>query len=184
MKLFITYDFEKVFKSVLKDLFDKFEVDYILDSTNEITIINKVSKETFRSISEALENYGITVTEDQNLAITDRIKMVIDELLHSDEFRNYNTSDYIADKLNYSYSYLSSIFSEATFTSIESYIILKKVDKVKDLLVNTDLSLTEIAYQLDYSSVAHLSRQFKKTTGLTPSFFQKIIKKRASQIVH
>ena len=99
-------------------------------------------------------------------------------MLTSDAVRKYNTSDYLAEKLNYSYTYLSSLFSETTYTSIESYIILSKVDRAKDLLLNTNVTLTEIAHQLNYSSVAHLSRQFKKTTGLTPSVFQKIIKKR------
>lgn len=183
MKLSVTYDFEKVFKTVLEDLLNKLEVNYVLNGCNEIVIKNTISKAKLQSVIDVLNTYGITITEDQNLAIVDRIKMVINELLQSEEFRTFNTSEYIADKLNYSYTYLSTIFSETTFTSIENYIILKKVDKVKELLINTDFSLTEIAYQLDYSSVAHLSRQFKKTTGLTPTFFQRIIKKRASQVV-
>ena len=96
------------------------------------------------------------------------------------EVQTKNVSDYLSEELDYSYAYLSSLFSEATYSSIESFIILRRVDMAKDLLLKTDKSLTEIAFDLNYSSVAHLSSQFKKTTGLTPSAFQRIIQKRNS----
>jgi AraC-like DNA-binding protein len=102
-------------------------------------------------------------------------------MLEIDGEETVKISTYLARKLNYSYSYLSSHFSENTFTSIENFIILRKVDLVKDFLCNTDLTLTEIAYHLKYSSVAHLSSQFKKTTGLTPTTFQRIIEKRKAR---
>lgn len=85
---------------------------------------------------------------------------------------------YLAEKLNHSYGYISNLFSELTYTSIENYIILQKIEYTKQLIINNQLSLTEIAYKLNYSSVAHLSTQFKNTTGITPSAFQRIIKRR------
>ena len=99
-------------------------------------------------------------------------------MLKDDEANLYKVSSYLSDKLDYSYTYLSNLFSEGTYTSIENFVILKKVDYVKELIATTDLSLTEIAFRLNYSSVAHLSGQFKKITGLTPTVFQKIIEKR------
>ena len=100
-----------------------------------------------------------------------------------EEAQKYNVSTYLSEKLDYSYTYLSTVFSETTHTSIENFVILKKIDIAKTLIINKDLTLTEIAFKLNYSSVAHLSSQFKKTTGLTPSTFQKIIKKRKERAV-
>ncbi len=90
-------------------------------------------------------------------------------------------SAYIAERVNYSYGYLAALFSEITYTSIENFIILQKIERAKQMILTGDLTLTEIAFRLNYSSVAHLSSQFKKTTGLTPSVFQSIIKKKTSQ---
>ena len=157
-------------------------IGFKLIGTNDIVITDTISSDTLQHIKSTLCANGVNLVDNLNLDIVDRIKLTINELLEKDELRQFNTSDYIADKLNYSYAYLSKQFSETTFTSIENYIILKKVDKAKDLLLTTDSSLTEIAFKLDYSSVAHLSRQFKKTTGLTPSMFQKIIKRRTLQV--
>jgi AraC-like DNA-binding protein len=97
---------------------------------------------------------------------------------------NVTTSVYIADKLNHSYGYLSSLFSEITFTSIENYVIIQKIERAKQMLASETLTLTEISYQLNYSSVAHLSNQFKKMTGITPSAFQRIIKKRREKRIN
>jgi AraC-like DNA-binding protein len=111
--------------------------------------------------------------------LVQRIKDAITELIHNQEEENlYKVSAYLSEKLDYSYSYLSTVFSETTYTSIENFIILKKIDYAKELIITNNLTLTEIAFKLNYSSVAHLSYQFKKTTGLTPSAFQNIIEKR------
>jgi len=91
---------------------------------------------------------------------------------------NIKSSVYLAEKLSHSYGYLSNLFSEITFTSIENFIIMQKIEYTKQLIIKNQLSLTEIAFHLNYSSVAHLSTQFKNTTGITPSAFQRIIKKR------
>ncbi len=178
MKLYLTYHPTKTFKAFLQEQLNVLEVDYTLVGTNEIKFKEKQSQELINELQIKLESYGITLTSDQNIIIVDKIKSEIEDMIASEAIRKYNLSDYLSDRLNYSYSYLSNLFSETTYTSIENYVILSKIDRAKDLLVHTNATLTEIAYQLNYSSVAHLSRQFKKTTGLTPSAFQTIIKKR------
>lgn len=111
-----------------------------------------------------------------------KIKDTIVEMVHSPEMVNVKSSVYLADKLNHSYGYISNLFSEVTYTSIENFIIIQKIELTKHLIIAGALSLTEIAYQLNYSSVAHLSTQFKNTTGITPSAFQRIITKRKDLI--
>ena len=107
-----------------------------------------------------------------------KIKDAIVEMVFSEKGVNVKASVYLAEKLNHSYGYMSSLFSEVTYTSIENFIILQKIERAKQLIINDKMTLTEIAYKLNYSSVAHLSTQFKNTTGITPSQFQKIIQKR------
>lgn len=178
MKLFITYNHTKLLGAILEEKLSALKLNYTFNGHNEILFDGKLSANTKKQLTDLLKQYGIDIIEDKNLVIVDRIKSEINDILLDGETPIHNTSDYLADRLNYSYSYLSNLFSETTYTSIENYIILKKIDKAKDYIINTDLTLTEIAFKLHYSSVAHLSRQFKKTTGLTPSLFQKIIKKR------
>lgn len=178
MKIYVSYDGNRTFKALLSDKLKMLDFDCKLNGINEIEFENHLSKDKKNELIAVLDNYHIEVIEDKKVAIIERIKSTIDEMLNSEEAQLVNSSDYLSDKLNYSYTYLSTLFSEATYTSIENYIILRKVDKVKSLLLKTNLTLTEIAFKLNYSSVAHLSGQFKKTTGLTPSTFQRIIKKR------
>ncbi|MGL6126435.1 helix-turn-helix domain-containing protein, partial [Chryseobacterium artocarpi] len=111
-------------------------------------------------------------------ALVQKIKDAIVELVFSDEIIPVKASIYISEKLNHSYGYLSNLFSEVAFTSIENFIILQKIEHAKALIIRNKQSLTEIAHKLNYSSVAHLSTQFKNTTGITPSQFQKIVGKR------
>ena len=99
-------------------------------------------------------------------------------MVHSEDPLNVKSSAYLADKLDHSYGYLSNLFSEITYTSIENYIIIQKIELAKNFIINNQYTLTEIAYKLNYSSVAHLSTQFKNITGITPSAFQRIVKKR------
>ena len=117
--------------------------------------------------------------EDSKKIMVQKIKDVIrDMILNKENDVIVKTSVFLSEKLNHNYSYLSNLFSEVTYTSIENYVILQKIEYTKTLLVKQDLSLTEIAYKLNYSSVAHLSKQFKNTTGITPSAFQRIVAKR------
>ena len=118
------------------------------------------------------------MVENQKSVLVQKIKDTINELVTSEEPLNVKSSVFIAEKLNHSYGYLSNLFSDVTYTSIENYIIIQKIELAKQLIISNQLSLTEIAYRLNYSSVAHLSTQFKNTTGITPSAFQRIITKR------
>lgn len=178
MKIYVTYDFNNTFKTLLKAQLERLELEFKLHNAYEIEFKQKLSKKDEKRLSDILKNYHISIIENKKISMVERIKITIEDMLDDDKSRTINSSDYLADKLNYSYTHLSNIFSEATYSSIENYIILRKVDKAKELLINTNATLTEIAFKLNYSSVAHLSRQFKKTTGLTPSAFQRIIEKR------
>jgi AraC-like DNA-binding protein len=122
---------------------------------------------------------GLELMDDKKSILIERIKSVIIEMIHyADELPNMNYSDYISQKLHYDYTYLSNIFSEAKGITIQQYIIIHKIERVKELLLYDELNLTEISYKLHYSSVAHLSNQFKKITGLTPSYYKQLKLKR------
>lgn len=126
-------------------------------------------------LNRSLQKSGLELLDDHKSILIERIKNVIIELIHySDELPTQNYSDYISEKLKYDYTYLSNIFSEVKGMTIQHFIILNKIERVKELLLYDELNLTEISYKLHYSSVAHLSNQFKKITGLSPSFFKKM----------
>ena len=134
-------------------------------------------------LRENLLKSGLELLDDKKSILIERIKNLIIEMVHySDQLPTLNYSEYISTKLQYDYTYLSNIFSEVKGTTIQQFIILNKIERVKELLLYDELNLTEIAYKLHYSSVAHLSNQFKKVTGLSPSFFKKLKKKRIGNL--
>lgn len=179
MRLNVKYDFNTICKRVLQDQLASLSIPYRLYGVGEIEFERPLNEDQKNSLTISLASFGIEIIDNQKSALVQRIKETItDMILHDDEARNYKVSSYLSEKLNYSYVYLSNIFSEVTYSSIENFVILKKIDHAKSLIINNDFTLTEISHQLNYSSVAHLSYQFKKTTGLTPSTFQKIIQKR------
>lgn len=184
MKIAVKYDINVICKRVLQEQLDKLHIPHTLNGIGEVIISDNIDKTRHQAMVEALAEYGIEIVTNQKTALIQKIKDCIIELIHSDsEMPNVTMSVYLSDKLNHSYSYLSSLFSEYSLTSIENFIILQKIERAKQLLTEDQLTLTQISYQLNYSSVAHLSHQFKKTTGLTPSAFQRIVKKRASEVV-
>ncbi len=146
----------------------------VVDIEGEITDQQKAI------INEQLMSYGFELIDDKKSRLIEQIKtLIIDIVHHKNSELKENLSDLISENLHHDYSYLSNLFSEVEGTTIEKYYIAQKIEKVKELLVYGELSLSEIAFKLNYSSVAHLSSQFKKVTGLTPSHFKKIkIKKR------
>lgn len=158
---------------------DNMGLEYELFGLGEFELKKNPSIAQQQQLIDKLGEYGIEVVNDQQSVLVNKIKDAIEEMIeqNTEESRD-NISVYLSNKLNYSYSYLSGIFSELTHTSIENFVILKKIDFAKSLMLTDNYTLTEIAYKLNYSSVAHLSAQFKKTTGLTPSAFQTIIKRR------
>ena len=178
MRISIKYDLDITCKTIVREQLDKLNIPHTLHSAGEIEIKRLLTTEETEQLVNNLDRYGIYVLNDQKQALVQRIKNTIKEMLESDKLQSQTISQYLADTLNYSYTYLSNLFSETTYTSIENFVILSKVDHAKELMANTDLNLTEIAFRLNYSSVAHLSAQFKKTTGLTPTTFKKILEKR------
>lgn len=179
MKINIKFDYSSICKVVLQEQLDALKLDYKINNLGEIEFSKNLTALELEQLSTAFSKYGIEILANPQNVLVQRIKDVIVELINdSEKSRKYNVSNYLADELNYSYAHLSSVFSEVTYSSIENFIILKKIDLAKQLIIQKDFTLTQIAHELNYSSVAHLSAQFKKTTGLTPSSFQRIIKKR------
>lgn len=178
MVINVKYDINITCRVVLEEQLDKLDMPYTINDIGEVEIHGNPSTEMLGKLIYNLNRYGIHILRDKKTALVQRIKNTIDEMLQDDRVRLYKVSTYLANQLDYSYSYLSNLFSEVTYTSIENFVILRKVDHAKELMANHNLTLTEIAYRLNYSSVAHLSNQFKKTTGLTPTTFQKILNKR------
>ena len=138
-------------------------------------ILEDISPAQVKLVDSALRSVGLELMEDKKSVLAEKIKTIIIELVHySDDQIKINLSDYLSDKLNYNYSHLSTIFSEVKGSTIEQFYLEHKIEKVKELLVYDELNLTEIAYRMHYSSLAHLSNQFKKITGMTPSQFKNL----------
>jgi len=164
---------------VVKSELDKIGLHYSSVELGEVRIKEDLTPAQRDQLKIALLKSGLELMDDKKAILIEKIKNVIIEMIHyADEPPKTNFSDYLSEKLNYDYTYLSNIFSEVTGTTIEQYIIAHKIERVKELLLYDELNLSEISYRLNYSSVAHLSNQFKKVTGLTPTFFKKLKHKR------
>ncbi len=151
----------------------KLGLHYILVDLGEVEIMEDLSLAQREELSAALRESRLELMDDKRSVIIERIKTVITEMIHYlDDMPKVNYSEYLSEKLNYDYTYLSNIFSEVKGITIQQFIILHKIERVKELLIYEELNLTEISYKLHYSSVAHLSNQFKKVTGLSPSDFR------------
>ena len=170
-------------KMVVKSELDKIGLHSTTIDLGEAEIIEDISKMQMESLDVALKKSGLELMDDKKSILVERIKTIIIELVHyTDEQIKINLSDYLSEKLNHDYTYLANLFSEVKGTTIEKFYLSHKIEKVKELLVYDELNLTEIAYKLHYSSVAHLSNQFKKMTGLTPSHFKNLKNKRRSTL--
>ena len=168
---------------VVKSELEKLGLHYTTVDLGEVEIREHISKEQMERLDLVLKKAGLELMDDKKSILVEKIKAVIIELVHyADEQIKVNLSDYLSEKLNHNYTYLAHLFSEVKGTTIEKFYLTHKIEKVKELLVYDELSLTEIAYRLNYSSVAHLSNQFKKMTGLTPSHFKKLKHKRRSTL--
>ena len=179
MTLNLKFDFNAVCRKVLNDILKEQQIKHKVKGFGEVELLEKLTTEKQKILSDALNVYGIEIVENQKSILVQKIKdTIVDMVFNQDTEVNVKTSAYLADTLGHSYGYLSNLFSEVTYTSIENFIILQKIEYTKQLIINENLSLTEIAFKLNYSSVAHLSTQFKNTTGITPSAFQRIISKR------
>ena len=166
-------------KMVVKSELEKLGLHYTNVDLGEAEIKDEISPEQMEHLRVGLKKSGLELMDDKKSILVEKIKAVIIELVHyNDEQLKINLSDYLAEKLNHNYTYLANLFSEVKGTTIEQFYLAHKIEKVKELLVYDELNLTEIAYKLHYSSVAHLSNQFKKMTGLTPSHFKQLKHKR------
>lgn len=183
MKLYIKYMVSQRCKMVVKDELLKLGLHATVVDLGMVHIIEDISNEDRESLKVNLLRYGLELLEDKKSILIEQIKGVIVEMIHyADETPKVNYSDYISEKLNYDYTYLSNVFSEVKGITIQQFIIINKIERVKELLLYDELNLTEISYKLNYSSVAHLSNQFKKVTGLSPSFYKQMKQKRNNNL--
>jgi AraC-like DNA-binding protein len=170
-------------KMVVKEELKKLGLHFIIVDLGEIEIMEDISDRQREQLKAALLHSGLELMDDKRAVLIERIKVVITEMVHySDELPKVNYSDYISEKLNYDYTYLSNIFSEVKGITIQQFIIIHKIERIKELIIYDELNITEIAEKMNYSSVAHLSAQFKKVTGLSPSHFKKLKDKRRNPI--
>jgi AraC-like DNA-binding protein len=170
-------------KMAVKEELKKLGLHFVVVDLGEVEVMEDLSADQRSELKIGLLNSGLELMDDKRAMLIERINNVITEMIHhSDEAPKTNYSDYIAEKLDYDYTYLSNLFSEVKGITIQQFIIINKIEKAKELLLYDELNLTEISYKLHYSSVAHLSNQFKKVTGLTPSDYKKIKDKKRRPI--
>jgi AraC-like DNA-binding protein len=168
---------------LVKDELLKLGLHFVTVDLGVVEIREEISNEDRETLRVNLQIAGLELLEDKKSILIEQIKGVIIEMIHySEEAPKVNYSDYISEKLNYDYTYLSNVFSEVKGVTIQQFIIVNKIERVKELLLYDELNLTEISYKLNYSSVAHLSNQFKKITGLSPSFYKQLKQKRNNNL--
>lgn len=168
---------------MVKDEIQKMGLHYGTVELGTVEILEDITQEQREELGRKLLLSGLELLDDKKNILIEKIKAVVIEMVHyADELPKTNFSDYLSGKLGYDYTYLSNIFSEVKGTTIQQFVIMHKIEKVKELLLYGELTLSEIAYQLHYSSVAHLSNQFKKITGLAPSYYKTLKQKRIINI--
>jgi len=183
MKLYIKYMVSNRCKMAVKEELKKLRLHFIVVDLGEVEIMETLSLEQRELLKEGLHNSGLELMDDKRAVLIEKIKNAIVEMIHhSSEIIKINVSDYLSEKLSHDYTYLANLFSEVQGTTIEHFIISHKIERIKELIIYGELNITEIAQQMNYSSVAHLSNQFKKVTGLSPSHFKKMKDKRRSPI--
>lgn len=179
MKLYVKYMVSIRCKMVVIAELENLGFHYTSVELGEVEIDETLSHAQREMLSTALKRSGFELMDDKKAILIEKIKQVVIEAIHySDEALKVNFSDHLTEKLGYDYTYLANLFSEVEGTTIQQLILKHKIERAKELLIYDELSLTEISYKLHYSSVAALSNQFKKVTGLTPSFFKHIKHKR------
>jgi len=168
---------------VVKEELSKLGLHFTTVELGEAEVTEIINTQQHDDLKIALHKWGLELMDDKKSVLIEKIKNVIIESIHYEEEQLKNNFSYhLAEKLNYDYTYLSNLFSEVEGTTIEHFIIAHKIERVKELLVYDELNLTDIAWKLHYSSVAHLSNQFKKVTGLTPSHFKLLGQKRRNPL--
>ena len=167
----------------VKEALKEIGLHFIVVDLGEVEVMEDLSAEQRDQLKISLLRSGLELMDDKRAVLIEKINNVITEMIHhSDEVPKMNYSDFISEKLDYDYTYLSNLFSEVKGITIQQFIIIHKIERAKELLLYDELTLTEISYKLHYSSVAHLSNQFKKVTGLTPSHYKQMKDKKRSPI--
>jgi len=167
----------------VKEALKKSGLHFIVVDLGEVEIMEDMTAEQRERLAVDLLNSGLELMDNKRAVLIEKIKNAIVEMVHhSDEILKINFSDFISRKLQYDYTYLANLFSEVQGTTIEQFIISHKVERIKELIIYDELNITEIAWKMNYSSVAHLSNQFKKVTGLSPSHFKQLKEKRRSPL--
>jgi AraC-like DNA-binding protein len=170
-------------KMVVKEELKRLGLHFIMVDLGEVEIMENISAEQREQVKIALLKSGLELMDDKRAVLIEKIKNTIIEMVHhSDELIKTNFSDFLSEKLNHDYTFLSKLFSEVQGTTIAQFIISHKIERIKELIIYDELNITEIAIKMNYSSVAHLSNQFKKVTGLSPSHFKQFKDKRRSPI--
>lgn len=170
-------------KMVVHQELERLGIKNAIVDLGTVELLDDISVELRQILKENLLRTGLEILDDKKSILIEKIKNVVIEMIHySDELPKENFSDYISEKLGYDYTYLANTFSEVKGMTLQHFIIINKVEKVKELLLYDELNLTEISYKLNYSSVAHLSNQFKKITGLSPSFYKQLKQRRLGNL--
>ncbi len=170
-------------KMAVKEELNKLGLHFMVVDLGEVEIMENITSEQRLVLKEALISSGLELMDDKKAILIEKIKNVIVEMVHhSDEMIKTNFSDYLSLKLKHDYTYLANLFSEVQGTTVEQFIISHKIERIKELIIYGELNITEIAWKMNYSSVAHLSNQFKKVTGLLPTHFKHLKDKRRSPI--
>ena len=166
-------------KLVVKEALESLGLHYVILELGIVEIMQDLTANQRKQLYDLLLKSGLELMDDKKSVLIEKIKNIIIELIHySDELPKVNYSDYISEKMGMDYTHLSKLFSEVRGITIEHFIIAHKIERVKELLLYDELNLTQIFYIMNYSSVSHLSKQFKKVTGLTPTFFKNLKDKK------
>jgi len=185
LKLYIKYMVSNRCKMAVKDELKKMGLHFMVVDLGEVDIMENLSLSQREELKIGLFNSGLELMDDKRAVLIEKIKTIIIEMVHhseDDELMKTNFSNFLSEKLNHNYTYLANLFSEVQGTTIEQFTIAHKIERIKELIIYGELNITEIAWKMNYSSVAHLSNQFKKMTGLSPSHFKQLKDKRRSPI--
>ncbi len=183
MKLYIKYMVSLRCKNLVKKELKDMGLHYVDVDLGTVETLEEMSDGQIEHLRERLAESGLELLDDKKMILIDKVKTVIIEMIHhTDEIPKVNYSDFISEKVGKDYNYLSTMFSEVKGITIQQFIIHHKIERVKELLLYDELNLTEISYKMHYSSVAHLSNQFKKVTGLRPLFFKELKHKRKGNL--
>ena len=170
-------------KTAVKDELKKLGLHFIMVDLGVVEIMETLSPEKIELLKKGLLESGLELMDNKRAILIEKIKnIIIDRVHHSEENIKINFSDYLSEKLDLNYTYLANLFSEVQGTTIEHFIISHKIERIKELIIYGEFNITEIAWKMNYSSVAHLSTQFKKVTGLSPSHFKQLKDKRRNPI--